>query len=167
MPLMGVQAVLVAAVLCLGELICSPIYVSMSGGAFYLGSWWLLACLLAVAFSYIVGFALLWCCESFAYRMKRKVQPLVYAVVGAVGFGVWTTWVVLSIMGSILSSAGLAVASGSTVPAAVNGAVLGLAAFFCAATLGERLAHHRVAVAIVLAVTILLAIAGAVVLFRL
>lgn len=88
MPVMLVQAIIIAATLCVCELVCSPIYLSFTPGLFPIGSWVLVAMLLAVAFAYVVGFALLWCAESFAYRMKRKLQPVVYSLIGAVGFAV-------------------------------------------------------------------------------
>ena len=101
MPVMLVQAIIIAATLCVCELVCSPIYLSFTPGLFPSGSWVLVAMLLAVAFAYVVGFALLWCAESFAYRMKRKLQPVVYSLIGAVGFAVWTIWVVLGFMNMI------------------------------------------------------------------
>ena len=88
--------------------------------------------LLAVMFSYVVGFALLWCAESFAYRMKRKLQPVVYAVTGAIGFGVWTVWVVLGVMNMISGGLGMGTVSADhTTIAAIDGAVLGLALVLC------------------------------------
>ncbi|MEE1295753.1 MAG: cadmium transporter [Bifidobacterium sp.] len=159
-PVMLAQAIVLAAALALGELICCPLYVRFAP-VFYPLSWALVAILLAVAFAFVVGFALLWCAEAFAYRMRRKFQPIVYAVTGAVGFGVWTWWVVLGIMNMITGRLGLGVVNPTnTVMATAIGAILGMAAFFLAFTLGERLARHKAAMVAVCVLTVLLAIAG-------
>ena len=57
MPVMLVQAIIIAATLCVCELVCSPIYLSFTPGLFPIGSWVLVAMLLAVAFAYVVGTA--------------------------------------------------------------------------------------------------------------
>ncbi|RSX55861.1 cadmium transporter [Bifidobacterium dolichotidis] len=161
LPTMLVQAILVAVVLMIGELISAPIYVSLQPGVFPLLPWAAVAWLLAIGFAYVVGFALLWCAESFAYRLKAKAQPLIYAVIGAVSFAVWTAWVVLGIMNMIFVRVGMApVSSQAMIPAVVNGAVLGLCAFFVAATVTPRIAKHRAAVIIMGIVTILAAALG-------
>lgn len=155
------QAVLLAAALCVGELICAPLYVGFAPKVFPPLSWAAVAMLLAVGFSYVVGFALLWCAESFAYRMKAKLQPLAYAAIGAIGFGVWTVWVVIGIMDMITGRLGMGtVTGGDLTTAAVNGALLGLASFFTAFTLGRRLARHRIAVAVIGVATVALAVFG-------
>ena len=105
MPIMLTQAIIIAATLCVCELVCAPMYVGFIPNLFPLLPWALVAMLLAVAFTYIVGFALLWCAESFAYRMKRKAQPIVYSIIGAIAFAVWTIWVVLGIMNMIAGPA--------------------------------------------------------------
>ena len=159
-PIMLTQAIIVACTLCFCELLCSPLYVSFAPRVFPILPWALVAMLLAVMFSYVVGFALLWCAESFAYRMKRKLQPVVYAVTGAIGFGVWTVWVVLGI-NMISGGIGMGTVSADhTTIAAINGAVLGLASFFAAFTLGERLAKHRTAVIALGVASVLLAVGG-------
>lgn len=161
MPVMLVQAIIIAATLCVCELVCSPIYLSFTPGLFPIGSWVLVAMLLAVAFTYVVGFALLWCAESFAYRMKRKLQPVVYSLIGAVGFAVWTIWVVLGFMNMIAGPVlGQTVSHHDTIVAGVNGAILGFASFFFASTLGERLAKYTKVTIVIGVVTVLLAIAG-------
>ncbi|HJE56521.1 cadmium transporter [Bifidobacterium pseudolongum] len=160
-PIMLTQAIIVACTLCFCELLCSPLYVSFAPRVFPILPWALVAMLLAVMFSYVVGFALLWCAESFAYRMKRKLQPVVYAVTGAIGFGVWTVWAVLGIMNMISGRLGMGTVSADhTTIAAINGAVLGLASFFAAFTLGERLAKHRTVVIVLGVVSVLLAVGG-------
>ena len=143
-PIMLTQAIIVACTLCFCELLCSPLYVSFAPRVFPILPWALVAMLLAVMFSYVVGFALLWCAESFAYRMKRKLQP-----------------VVLGIMNMISGRRGMGTVSADhTTIAAINGAVLGLASFFAAFTLGERLAKHRTVVIVLGVVSVLLAVGG-------
>ena len=159
MPVMLVQAIIIAATLCVCELVCSPIYLSFTPGLFPIGSWVLVAMLLAVAFAYVVGFALLWCAESFAYRMKRKLQPVVYSLIGAVGFAVWTIWVVLGFMNMIAGPVlGQTVSHHDTIVAGVNGAMLGFASFFFASTLGERLAKYTKVMIAIGVITVLLAL---------
>ncbi|KFI57213.1 cadmium transporter [Bifidobacterium gallicum] len=165
LPIMLVQAILVAAALCIGELISAPIYTTLQPGVFPLLPWAAVAMLLSVAFAYVVGFALLWCAESFAYRLNAKIQPLIYAIIGAIAFAVWTVWVVLGIMNSILVRVGEpALTSQATTTAAINGAVLGLCAFFVAVTITPRLAKYRIAAIIIGVVTVLLAVLGGMVL---
>ena len=91
LPTMLVQAVSIAFVMCVCELVSAPVMVSAAGGAFALMPWFLVACLFAVAFVYTVGFVLLWAADSFAARLKRRdaLMPLIYAVIGCVGFGIW------------------------------------------------------------------------------
>ena len=52
------------------------------------------------------------------------------------------------------------VSADHTTIAAINGAVLGLASFFAAFTLGERLAKHRTVVIVLGVVSVLLAVGG-------
>ncbi|MUH58996.1 cadmium transporter [Bifidobacterium canis] len=161
MPIMLTQAIIIAATLCVCELVCAPMYVGFIPNLFPLLPWALVAMLLAVAFTYIVGFALLWCAESFAYRMKRKAQPIVYSIIGAIAFAVWTIWVVLGIMNMIAGPAtGQIVSKNNTVMAGINGGILGFASFFCASTLAERVAKYRKTLIVVGICTIVLAIGG-------
>ena len=78
LPTMLVQAVSIAFVMCVCELVSAPVMVSAAGGAFALMPWFLVACLFAVAFVYTVGFVLLWAADSFAARLKRRdaLMPL-------------------------------------------------------------------------------------------
>lgn len=160
-PIMLAQAVVLAATLTFCEIFCAPLTATFRPAVFALVPWAGVASLLAVMFAFVVGFALLWCAESFAYRMKRKLQPVVYAVTGAIGFGVWTVWVVLGIMNMISGGIGMGTVSADhTTIAAINGAVLGLASFFAAFTLGERLAKHRTAVIALGVASVLLTVGG-------
>ena len=67
-PLMLSQATIVAAVLAVGEIVCSPLYATLMDHSLALVPWALEAVFLAVAFSFVVGFAILWCAESFTRR---------------------------------------------------------------------------------------------------
>ena len=125
MPVMLVQAIIIAATLCVCELVCSPIYLSFTPGLFPIGSWVLVAMLLAV------------------------------------GFAVWTIWVVLGFMNMIAGPVlGQTVSHHDTIVAGVNGAMLGFASFFFASTLGERLAKYTKVMIAIGVITVLLAIAG-------
>ena len=149
LPTMLVQAIIVASVLCIGELVCAPIYVGMSHNVVALVPWALSACLFAVAFTYTVGFALLWAVESLADRMNARLRPVAYAVAGLVGFGAWSAYVVTSFLNSILQPLGFdKLAASEQVSIAVNGAALGMAAFFLASAFGATFASKRVGVII-------------------
>ncbi len=165
-PIMLAQAVVLAATLTGCEIFCAPLTANLEPSVFALVPWAGVCALLAVMFAYVVGFALLWCAESFAYRMRRKLRPLVYASVGALSFGVWTVWVILGIRNMITGRLGAGVLSShDTMLMGVNGALLGLAAFFAAYTLGERLAKHRTALIVAAAATVLIACYGGYVLY--
>ena len=133
LPTMLVQAISIAFVMCVCELVSAPVMVSAAGGAFALMPWFLVACLFAVAFVYTVGFVLLWAADSFAARLKRRdaLMPLIYAVIGCVGFGIWGYCVYPATMNSIITRAGLdTLSQGDSLMIGINCAVVGLAAFF-------------------------------------
>ena len=65
-PLIFTQAVVVAVVSCLAQLLCAPVYVGLSYDSLALVPWSAIACLLAVMFSYTVGFAALWAAGRIA-----------------------------------------------------------------------------------------------------
>lgn len=160
-PIMLAQAVTLAATLTFCEIFCAPLTATFRPAVFALLPWAGVASLFAVMFSFVVGFALLWCAESFAYRMRRRLRPLVYATIGAISFGVWTVWVILGVRDMITARLGAGVLSAhDTTVAAVSGALLGMAAFFAAYTLGERLARHRAAVIALAAASLLVACYG-------
>lgn len=158
MPLMPVQAMSIAGLLCVGETICAPIYVSLSSGTLALVPWAMVACLVAVVFTYTVGFALLWCAEAFSRRIRAAFVPLIYAAVGLVGFGAWGYFVISAVMNSILEPLGhAALSSGQLAVVALNCAVLGLASFTAGYVMPFKLAAHRSAV---VALGVLTALAG-------
>ncbi|MBM6699063.1 cadmium transporter [Bifidobacterium pullorum subsp. saeculare] len=164
-PLMPVQAVIIAAVLCFGEICCAPLVVGFVPGVFPVGSWALVACVFAVMFSYVVGFALLWCVESFTLRMRAKFRPLAYAAMGAVGYAVWGLLVIASITNSITAAVGAGVMSNAEMIAmGVSSACLGALAFFAASLGAPTLAKRHAIVVAVAVMTMLLAVAGAVML---
>ena len=66
-PLMLSQAIIVAGVLAVGELACSPLYFSLLKASLALIPWAMEAVFMAVAFTFVVGFALL-----YFYLKKRK-----------------------------------------------------------------------------------------------
>ena len=89
-PLMLAQAIIVAGVLAIGEIACSPLYFTLMDHSLALVPWALEAAFLAVAFTFVVGFALLWCAESFTFKLKERFRPFGYAAVGLIGYGVWS-----------------------------------------------------------------------------
>ena len=89
-PLMLSQAIIVAGVLAVGELACSPLYFSLLKASLALIPWAMEAVFMAVAFTFVVGFALLWCAESFTLKMRERFRPFAYAIVGLIGYGAWS-----------------------------------------------------------------------------
>ena len=141
--------------------------VSAAGGAFALMPWFLVACLFAVAFVYTVGFVLLWAADSFAARLKRRdaLMPLIYAVIGCVGFGIWGYCVYPATMNSIITRAGLPTLSqGDSLMIGINCAVVGLAAFFLGTAAMPRVMKSKGRIAVTAAAVIVLAAFGGVVL---
>ena len=154
-PLMPVQAVIIATVLCFGEMVSAPLIVGFVPGVFPVGSWALMACL----------FALLWCVESFTARMKAKYRPIAYTVMGAVGYAVWGVLVIASITNSITAATGAGVMDNSEMIAmAVNSLCVGAVAYLAASLGAPYLARHRVAVVVIAALTVAAAVAGGVML---
>ena len=144
---MLVQAIVVATVLCVGELVCAPVYVGLAHNVLALIPWALSACLFAVIFTYTVGFALLWSVESLTNKLSQKFLPIAYAIVGLIGFGAWSAYVLTSFLNSILEPLGFDALTGSNqLAVGVNGAALGTAAFFLASVLSKQLASKKLGV---------------------
>ena len=136
-PLMLAQAIIVAGVLAIGEIACSPLYFTLMDHSLALVPWALEAAFLAVAFTFVVGFALLWCAESFTFKLKERFRPFGYAAVGLIGYGVWSLLVFTATINSILAKVGESVLTNGQVGAiALNGAALGFVAFL------HRPTHH-------------------------
>lgn len=162
LPIMPVQAVSAAAVLCVGELLCAPIYVGMTQGRFALLPWAMVACLLAVAFTYTVGFALLWCVESLGGKLRPALMPVAYGVAGLIGFTIWGCAVFTAFINSMLTPLGLPeLANGQVVGIGVNCAALGFAAFFLGSIAPKVLARRRSVVIAIGVLTLLFAAVGA------
>ena len=88
---------------------------------------------MAVAFTYVVGFALLWCSESFTFKLREKFRAFGYAAVGLIGYGVWSLLVFTATINSVLANVGESVLTNGQVGAiALNGAALGFIAFLLA-----------------------------------
>mgnify|MGYP000438235024 CR=1 FL=1 len=130
-PLMLAQVIIVAGVLAIGEIACSPLYFTLMDHSLALVPWALEAAFLAVAFTFVVGFALLWCAESFTFKLKERFRPFGYAAVGLIGYGVWSLLVFTATINSILAKVGESVLTNGQVGAiALNGAALGFVASF-------------------------------------
>lgn len=167
MPTMLVQAIVAAAALCVGEILCAPVYVNMASHSLALVPWAMVACLLAVAFVYTVGFALFWCVEALTARGRRRYQPIVYGLAGMIGFGFWGRFVLVSFLDSLLAPLNLAqLGSNQIAVIVVNSAVLGFAAFFLGSISPKLVAGHRTGVIATGVATFLVAVAGAYYLYQ-
>lgn len=164
LPTMFVQAVLAGTVLTIGAIACSGFYLSMIGNVAAPVPWAAMVVLIAVSFSYIVGFALLWCAEAFTMRMNSRFRPWAYAVVGLIGYGIWGLFVMTATMNSLNQPLNGVVLSNADVMAiALNFAVFGFIAFLLAQAYAPRLAVRRGPVLGLFAVQIVLAIIGVIV----
>lgn len=161
LPSMLVQAIAIAAILCVAEILCSPIFIQLTHQSVALVPWIFVACLCAVVFSYTVGFALLWCAESLARHIRESLVPIAYGCIGLIGFGIWGSAVVGSLLNSILVPLGFAVLTSSqTVTIAVNSAVLGFASFFLAFLAPRVMGKCKGMVIVAGICTLLCAVAG-------
>lgn len=163
-PLIFTQAVVVAVVSCLAQLLCAPVYVGLSYDSLALIPWSAIACLLAVMFSYTVGFAALWAAGRIARKAPAPWRPVIVALFGLILFGIWGYLVFAAALNSVIVPLGHAALSGTRLGTiGFNCAAVGLASFFCAAVFGERCAAYRTWVWVAFACT--LACAGAGVLY--
>jgi len=166
-PLMLSQTIIVAGVLSIGELVCSPLYFTLLGGSLALIPWALEAVFMAVAFTFVVGFALLWCAESFTFRLRERFRQFGYAAVGLVGYGAWSLLVFTATINSILAKVGEDVLTNGQVGAvALNGAALGFVSFLLAKMLDARLGRRKVCAIAALVAEILVAIVGLLIMIR-
>ncbi|MBT1162431.1 MULTISPECIES: 4-hydroxybenzoate polyprenyltransferase [Bifidobacterium] len=165
LPTMLMQAIVIAAVLCVCELISAPIYVKMSGGAFVPLPWFLIASLFAVAFAYTVGFVLLWAVESLTDRLDiPRLLPFIYALAGLIGFAAWGYAVFPAVIDSVLTPAqGIALTGTAKLGIGVNCAAAGFVSFFFGAILPGKLANRRTAVIAAGIATIVLAVLGGII----
>ena len=156
-PLMLSQAIIVAGVLAVGELACSPLYFSLLKASLALIPWAMEAVFMAVAFTFVVGFALLWCAESFTLKMRERFRPFAYAIVGLIGYGVWSLLVFSATINSVLAMVGESVLTNGQIGAiALNGAALG----FVAKLLDVKLGNRKTTAIIMLVVEVAAAIIG-------
>ncbi|NMM93538.1 cadmium transporter [Bifidobacterium oedipodis] len=165
LPTMLAQAVIVGTTLSIGAIACSGFYLSMIGNVAALLPWMSIVVLIAVAFAYIVGFALLWCAESFTNRMREQFKPWAYGVVGLIGYGIWGLFVMSATMNSLNQPLnGVVLANGEVAAIAVNYAVFGFIAFLLAQAWATKLAARKGLTIALLAVQIVLAVIGVAVL---
>lgn len=166
-PLMLSQAIIVAGILAIGEIVCSPLYFTLMNHSLALVPWTLEAVFLAVAFSFVVGFALLWCAESFTFKLGERFRPFGYAVVGLIGYGAWNLLVFTATINSVLVKVGEGVLSnGQVVAVALNGAALGFVAFLFSKLLDVKLGNRKTMAIIMLVVEIVIAIIGLLIMIR-
>lgn len=161
-PLMLSQAIIVAGVLAVGELACSPLYFSLLKASLALIPWAMEAVFMAVAFTFVVGFALLWCAESFTLKMRERFRPFAYAIVGLIGYGVWSLLVFSATINSVLAmvGGGSVLTNGQIGAIALNGAALGFVAFLFAKLLDVKLGNRKTTAIIMLVVEVTAAIIG-------
>ncbi|MBW3095214.1 cadmium transporter [Bifidobacterium sp. 64T4] len=161
LPIMPTQAIIIGTVLAIGAISCSGFYLSMLGGSVALVPWMCVVLFVAVAFTYVVGFALLWCAESFTLRMKERFRALAYGVVGFIGYGVWGLLVMTSLMNSIGQPLnGVVLSNGSVLAVALNYAVFGFLAFMLGQLLAPKLCVKKPLAFGLLAAQIVLAVFG-------
>ncbi|WP_133119548.1 4-hydroxybenzoate polyprenyltransferase [Bifidobacterium primatium] len=154
-PLMLAQAVVVASVMCVCEIICAPVIISMVSGAFALVPWAAVACLLAVVFMAVLGFAFLWLADNIAHNFPARFAPVSYGIVGMASFGIWGGLIYPTFINSVLEPAGLPSISGGNVWAIVfNCAIIGLVGFLLAAIFAPRLSR-RVPACVAMGVVVL------------
>ena len=156
-PLMLSQAIIVAGVLAVGELACSPLLKA----SLALIPWAMEAVFMAVAFTFVVGFALLWCAESFTLKMRERFRPFAYAIVGLIGYGAWSLLLFSATINSVLAMVGESVLTNGQIGAiALNGAALGFVAFLFAKLLDVKLGNRKTTAIIMLVVEVTAAIIG-------
>ncbi|MBT1171199.1 cadmium transporter [Bifidobacterium sp. SO4] len=172
LPTMLAQAVIAGTALTVGAIACSGFYLSMiadpktGSPVVALVPWMAVTVLIAVVFSYVVGFALLWCAESFTNRMKETFKPWAYAVVGLIGYAIWGMFVMGTTMNSLDQAVnGVVLANQDILALTANYAVFGFIAFLLAQAYGAKLATRKTAVVALLIVQIVLAVFGGIVLF--
>lgn len=165
LPTMLAQAVIAGTSLTIGAIACSGFYLSMIGNVVALLPWMTVMVLIAVAFSYVVGFALLWCSEALTMRMKDAFKPWAYGVVGLLGYGIWGMFVMSAMMDSLNQPLnGVVLANGDVIALTVNYAVFGFIAFLLAQAYAPEIATKKGLTVGLMVVQIALAIIGIIVL---
>ncbi|MBT1180523.1 cadmium transporter [Bifidobacterium sp. CP2] len=163
-PVMLAQNVIIGTALTVGAIACSGFYLSMIGNVASLLPWALLVTLVAVAYTYVVGFALLWCVESFTLRMRDKFKPFAYGVVGAIGYGIWGLFVMSSLMNSLDQPLnGVVLSNGDVLAVAANYAAFGFVAYLLGKLYAGKVAARKGLAFGLLAAQLVLAALGLVV----
>ena len=158
LPTMLAQAVIAGTALTVGAIACSGFYLSMIGNVAALLPWATIVILIAVAFTYIVGFALLWCAEALTLRANDKLKPWLYRVVGLIGYGVWGMFVMSAMMNTLNQPLN------GVMALTVNYAVFGFIAFLLAQAYAPKIATKKGLTIGLMVVQIVLAIIGIIVL---
>ena len=110
---------------------------------------------------------MLWCAESFTFKLKERFRPFGYAAVGLIGYGVWSLLVFTATINSILAKVGESVLTNGQVGAiALNGAALGFVAFLFAKLLDVKLGNRKTVAIILLIAEIVIAIIGLLIMIR-
>ena len=165
LPTMLAQAVIAGTALTVGAIACSGFYLSMIGNVAALLPWATIVILIAVAFTYIVGFALLWCAEALTLRANDKLKPWLYGVVGLIGYGVWGMFVMSAMMNTLNQPLnGVVLSNGDVMALTVNYAVFGFIAFLLAQAYAPKIATKKGLTIGLMVVQIVLAIIGIIVL---
>ena len=159
LPTMLAQAVIAGTALTVGAIACSGFYLSVIGNVAALLPWATIVILIAVAFTYIVGFALLWCAEALTLRANDKLKPWLYGVVGLIGYGVWGMFVMSAMMNTLNQPP-----NGDVMALTVNYAVFGFIAFLLAQAYAPKIATKKGLTIGLMVVQIVLAIIGIIVL---
>ena len=161
LPTMLAQAVIAGTALTVGAIACSGFYLSMIGNVAALLPWATIVILIAVAFTCIVGFALLWCAEALTLRANDKLKPWLYGVVGLIGYGVWGMFVMSAMMNTLN---GVVLSNSDVMALTVNYAVFGFIAFLLAQAYAPKIATKKGLTIGLMVVQIVLAIIGIIVL---
>ena len=165
LPTMLAQAVIAGTALTVGAIACSGFYLSVIGNVAALLPWATIVILIAVAFTYIVGFALLWCAEALTLRANDKLKPWLYGVVGLIGYGVWGMFVMSAMMNTLNQPLnGVVLSNGDVMALTVNYAVFGFIAFLLAQAYAPKIATKKGLTIGLMVVQIVLAIIGIIVL---
>ena len=163
LPTMLAQAVIAGTALTVGAIVCSGFYLSMIGNVAALLPWATIVILIAVAFTYIVGFALLWCAEALTLRANDKLKPWLYGVVGLIGYGVWGMFVMSAMMNTLNQPLnGVVLSNGDVFAITLNYAVFGFLAFMLGQAFAPKLCTRKPLALALLAVQVVLAVFGVV-----
>lgn len=167
LPIMLTQAIVAAGVMCVCEIICAPLIISMASGAFALVPWIAVACMLAVLFMVILGFAFLWLADNLSHNFAERRAPICYAVIGAIAFGIWGGLLYPTFINSVLEPAGIdPISRGNLYAIVFNCVIVGLVSYLCASLFAERLARRRTLAIVIGIVLVLVALLGAFYLWR-